>query len=61
MSSHDEWTVLHFSQSNPAGEGKGDVVALLHRVANSLNELGDVAVRDVAFRSAVTPGKDVSR
>lgn len=54
----DEWTVLHFSLSNPAGEGQGDVAALLRRVAESLDELGDVDVQDITFQTAVTDGED---
>jgi len=53
-----DWTVLHFSQSNPAGEGQGDVAALLRRVADSLDDLGDVQVQDVTFSSGVTDGED---
>ncbi|GAA4693236.1 hypothetical protein [Nocardioides conyzicola] len=53
-----EWTVLHFSQSNPTGEGQGDVAALLRHMANSLDDLGDVQVQDLTFSSAVTDGED---
>lgn len=52
------WTVLHFSQSNPAGEGQGEVAALLRRVADRLDDLGDVQVQDVTFSSEVTAGED---
>ncbi|GAB3143309.1 hypothetical protein GCM10027258_30080 [Amycolatopsis stemonae] len=52
------WTVEHFSQSNPAGPGQGDVAALLRRVADTLDELGDVQVQDIAFASAATEGED---
>lgn len=54
----DEWTAHHFSQSNPAGEGQGDVAALLRRVADTLDELGDVQVHDITFVSQVTDGED---
>jgi hypothetical protein len=57
MSSED-WSVLHFSQSNPAGEGQGDVAALLRRVADTLDTLGDVDVQDVVFHSTVTEAED---
>jgi len=50
----DEWTAFHFSQSNPRGEGQGDVAALLRRVADSLAELGDVTVLDVTFHDEAT-------
>lgn len=52
------WTIRHFSQSNPDGEGQGDVAALLRRVADSLDRLGDVQVQDLTFSSAVTDGED---
>jgi hypothetical protein len=54
----DEWTAFHFSQSNPAGDGKGDVPALLRRVADTLTDLGDVEVMDVVFHSEVTAEGD---
>ena len=58
MDDVSNWTILHFSQSNPAGAGQGDVASLLRRVADSLDGLGDVQVQDVAFRSAVTANED---
>jgi hypothetical protein len=39
----DKWTTFHFSQSNPNGVGEGDVAALLRRVADSIDDLGDVS------------------
>lgn len=54
----DEWTVLHFSQSNPKGEGQGDVPRLLRQVADSIEGLGDVQVQDITFHSQVTAGED---
>jgi len=54
----DKWTIFHFSQSNPAGFGQGDVVALLRRVADSIDDLGAVQVQDVAFHSDVTGEED---
>lgn len=53
-----KWTVLHFSQSNPAGRGQGDVAALLRRVAKSLEKLGDVDVQDITFSAEVTAEED---
>lgn len=52
------WTVLNFSQSNPAGDGQGDVVALLRRVADTLESCGDVTVQDISFHSEVTGDED---
>jgi hypothetical protein len=52
------WTINHFTQSNPNGTGQGDVAALLRRVADSLDALGDVQVQDLTFHSEVTDGED---
>jgi hypothetical protein len=51
---NDEWTVFHFSQSNPSGRGQEDVPALLRRVADSVEALGDVTVQDITFSTKVT-------
>lgn len=53
-----EWIVHHFSQSNPAGPGQGDVAALLRRVAQSVEDLDDVQIQDIAFHSEVADGED---
>jgi hypothetical protein len=50
----DQWTMLHFSQSNPSGPGQGDVPALLRRVADSIDALADVTVEDITFSSQPT-------
>ncbi|MEV6270904.1 hypothetical protein AB0L64_27325 [Kribbella sp. NPDC051936] len=52
------WTIRHFSQSNPSGRGSGDVAALLRRVADTLDSLGDVQVEDLTFKSNVTAAED---
>lgn len=52
-----KWSIFHFSQSNGDGPGRGDVPALLRRVADSLDALGDVQVQDVTFRSEVTAAR----
>lgn len=57
MPSHD-WTINHFSQSNPAGAGQGDVPALLRCLADSVAALGDVSVEDITFSSSATDGED---
>jgi hypothetical protein len=54
----DDYTILHFSQSNPVGEGSGDVPALLRRVADTIEALGDIQVEDITFSSAPTPAED---
>jgi hypothetical protein len=40
------------------GFGQGDVAALLRRVADAVERLGDVQVHDITFASAVTDGED---
>ena len=50
--------MLHFSQSNPDGPGQGNVPALLRRVADSIDALGDVVVHDITFRSEATADED---
>lgn len=47
-------STYHFSQSNPAGPGQGDVPALLRRVADTVEGLGDVEVMDITFQSVPT-------
>ena len=54
----DEWTLLHFSQSNPTGVNQGDVAALLRRVAETIDGLGDVTVQDITFHAEPTPDED---
>lgn len=54
----DRWSVFHFSQSNPAGPGQGNVPALLRRVADSVERLGAVDILDITFRAAPTESED---
>jgi hypothetical protein len=54
----DQWTINHFSQSNPAGKEQGFVPALLGRIADSIEALGDVDVQDITFSSEVTGEED---
>ncbi|WP_063041999.1 hypothetical protein [Nocardia grenadensis] len=49
-----QYTISHFSQSNPAGDNQGDLVALLRTVAASIESLGDVAVQDLVLHNEVT-------
>ncbi|WP_280421019.1 hypothetical protein [Nocardia carnea] len=49
-----QYTISHFSQSNPAGDSQGDVVALLRTVADSIASLGDVAVQDLILHNEIT-------
>jgi hypothetical protein len=54
----EDWTCLHFAQSNPSGPGQGDVPALLRRVASSIEVLGSIEVLDIVFSSQATTGED---
>jgi hypothetical protein len=53
-----QWTISHFSQSNPAGADQGDVGALLRRVADSIDGLGDVTVEGITFHADPTADAD---
>jgi hypothetical protein len=50
--------ISNFSQSNPTGKNQGDPAALLRRVADSLDSLGDVQVQDIVFNSEPTADED---
>jgi hypothetical protein len=54
----DPWSIHHFSQSNPEGAGQGSVSALLRRVADSLDALGNIRVADITFSASPTDGED---
>ena len=58
MAERARWTVEHFSQANPEGDGQGDVPALLRRVADSVADLGSVDVQDVVFHAEMDDGED---
>lgn len=48
------YTAFHFSQCNPQGEGQDDVAALLRRVADTIDELGDVDISNLILHPALT-------
>jgi hypothetical protein len=50
----DEWTIRHFSQSNPSGPNQGDVGALLRRVADTVESFAGIDVHDIVFHNDVT-------
>ncbi len=54
----DQWTMFHFSQSNTEGAGQDDVPALLRRIADSIEALGDVDVFDITYSVETTDGAD---
>lgn len=41
----------HFSLNNPRGEGQEDVPMLLRRLAATLEEMGNIEIRDVVFHA----------
>jgi hypothetical protein len=43
------WKMFHFSLTNPAGAGQGDVPRLLRRLARSVKELGPMEVHDITY------------
>jgi hypothetical protein len=47
-------TTLHFSQANPRSAGQGNVSAPLWRVADTIDELGDVEIGDLILHSEIT-------
>ncbi|MFR9750980.1 hypothetical protein ACL02S_08080 [Nocardia sp. 004] len=53
-----EYTTLHFSQSNPLGEGQADVPKLLKTVAATLQDLGDITVTDLILHNEITADGD---
>jgi hypothetical protein len=52
------WTVRHFSQANPRGEGQDDAAALLRRVADTIARLGPIEVQDICFHTELTAEGD---
>jgi hypothetical protein len=53
MAAH-EHTMFHFSQANPRGKEQDSVPALLRRVAETLDEFGNVQVFDLVLHSEIT-------
>ncbi|HZQ49442.1 MAG TPA: hypothetical protein VFB69_03955 [Candidatus Dormibacteraeota bacterium] len=49
----DRWTINHFAQANPKGEGQDDVAALLERVAETIRSLGAIHVQDITFHDEI--------
>lgn len=59
LSERIPYTMHHFAaQSNPEGTGQGDVPALLRRVADSIEGLGNVQVHDLIMHSEITADGD---
>lgn len=47
------WSCLHFSRSNPVGEGQSDWSKLLRTIAESIEDLGDVVILDLVFHDEI--------
>lgn len=54
----EHWKLFSFAQSNPDGTGQGNVPALLRRVADTVESLGDTDVVDITFLSLETADED---
>ncbi len=48
------YTAFHFSQANPQDAGQDNVPALLRRVADTIDELGDVDIDDLILHPEIT-------
>lgn len=53
-----DWTVQHFSQANPAGPGQENVPALLRRLADTIEGLGEVEIMDLVMHNEITAKGD---
>jgi hypothetical protein len=51
MADRLEFKTQHFSLNNPQGEDQGDVPMLLRRLANTLEELGRIEIRDLVLHN----------
>lgn len=54
----DEYFTRLFAISNPEGEGQDSVSALLRRLADALDEMGDIDVSEITFGNDVTEDGD---
>ena len=55
---NQSWSIEHFSQANPVGDGQRDVPALLRRVAESIEALGPVDIQDLVMHTETTADGD---
>lgn len=58
MNVSGDWTAHHFSQANPAGRGQEDIPALLRRVADTIEGLGEVQIMDLVMHNEITAEGD---
>lgn len=54
MTSNKRFTMFHFAQSNPLGPGQDNVPALLRRIADTIEQLGDVEIYDLVLHPKLT-------
>jgi hypothetical protein len=45
----DQWSAYHFSLANPEGPGRGDVPRFLRRLADTVEECGNIEIQDTVF------------
>jgi len=55
---NQSWSIEHFSQANPVGDGQSNVPALLRLVAESIEALGPVEVQDLVMHTETTADGD---
>jgi hypothetical protein len=53
----DLYTTYHFAQANPVGVGSADVPALMRRVAQSIENHGDIDVQHIVFSYGLIDGE----
>jgi hypothetical protein len=47
----EKFQMWHFAKANPVGPDRENVPVLLRRVADSIEELGDVDISDICFHN----------
>lgn len=59
MSAKSHYTTYHFSQANPEDDpDQGSVPLLLRRVADTIEEYGDIEVNDLLLHIEITSDGD---
>lgn len=59
MSTGTRFTTFHFSQANPLDDAsRGSVPALLRRVAETIEGMGDIEVNDLVLHTELTSDGD---
>jgi hypothetical protein len=55
----DQWSACHFSLANPEGPGRGDVPRFLRRLADTVQEHGDIEIQDIVFVQEIDDDGDM--